>query len=166
MAVHILLLHLDENVCRALTLPAACRCHVQSMYQQALGLHVVALAVCCTMGALFLLFIELPYFKRVLQESKRIAELFVCLPVELNVECLVAGACCCLAPPAVPSAHCAHHCRPLAAGALAANRGDPQVKANAAVTALIRAKEESAKSSKLGPCSKSMSIPKVSSAEY
>ncbi len=62
------------------------------MYSQALLLHVVALVMCISLGAVFLLFIMRPCVHRVTAEARRVAELLSEVPAELDVEGMVAEA--------------------------------------------------------------------------
>ncbi len=48
---------------------------VQEVYQQALTLHIVALAICFCMGAAFIFVILLPTIRRIANERRRVAEL-------------------------------------------------------------------------------------------
>ncbi len=62
-------------------------CHAAiRRYTRVLDLHIVALVVCCALGAIFLLFVLRPNLARVSAESKRVAELLSQLPPEMDVE--------------------------------------------------------------------------------
>ncbi len=48
---------------------------VKAVYNQALTLHIVALAMCCVMAAIFVFVILLPTVRRMANERRRVAEL-------------------------------------------------------------------------------------------
>ncbi len=48
---------------------------VKAVYNQALTLHIVALAMCCVLGVIFVFFILLPTVRRIAHERRRVAEL-------------------------------------------------------------------------------------------
>jgi hypothetical protein len=64
---------------------------LQGMYEQALQLHVAALALVISLSAVFLLFILRPAYLSGLAESKRIAQLLATLPPEYDIEGLLAS---------------------------------------------------------------------------
>ncbi len=64
---------------------------VNSVYQSALTMHIVALALCVSLGIMFILFVQRPASRAVIAESRRVAQLFSCLPSEIDVEGFLAS---------------------------------------------------------------------------
>lgn len=63
-----------------------CPTSSQSMYQKALVLHVIALVLVISLGAIFVVFVLRPAHARVVAESRRVAQLLSALPPEYDIE--------------------------------------------------------------------------------